>query len=413
MISLGENMSEVRSFFSRNRTVFSLGLVSILISSLVGLVSGVTLGYMTGLLEIVPALMLLITPAIGVRGSIFGAVGSRLGTAVHMGTFELSFKRGSVLRQNVETSIILTIVMAVVMGLFAKLAAIFMGIESISLHEFVFISVMGGTLSSLILILVNIVVAVTGFKHDWDLDNISAPIITATGDIVTMPMLFGTTLLVLNPHFTDYLLLFFSIIFSVIAIILVAYVILKKKDEVRRIFIQSIPTLLIFIIIEIIAGSLINNELQSFIALPALLIMVSPFLGSSNSLGGILTSRFSSYLHMGLLRPKALPGKLAFENFAITYVFGIFAFTLIGVATFVVGGLLGMQSPPLSTMIVLSLIAGMISTTILSILAYYLSIATFRMSLDPDDHTIPLITSMIDVFGVVAFVATILLLGLA
>ena len=65
---------------------------------MVGLVSGVTLGYMTDLLEIVPALMLLITPAIGVRGSIFGAVGSRLGTAVHMGTFELSFKRGSVLR---------------------------------------------------------------------------------------------------------------------------------------------------------------------------------------------------------------------------------------------------------------------------------------------------------------------------
>lgn len=142
-------MSEVRSFFSRNRTVFSLGLVSILISSMVGLVSGVTLGYMTDLLEIVPALMLLITPAIGVRGSIFGAVGSRLGTAVHMGTFELSFKRGSVLRQNVETSIILTVVMAVIMGLFAKLAAIIMGIESISLHEFIFISVMGGTLSSL------------------------------------------------------------------------------------------------------------------------------------------------------------------------------------------------------------------------------------------------------------------------
>ena len=139
---------------------------------------------------------------------------------------------------------------------------------------------MGGTLSSLVLIFINIVVAVTGFKHDWDLDNISAPIITATGDIVTMPMLFGTTLLVLNPHFTDSLFLFFSIVFIAVAVILVAYVILKKKDEVRRIFIQSIPTLLIFIIVEIIAGSLINNELESFIALPALLIMVSPFLGS-------------------------------------------------------------------------------------------------------------------------------------
>lgn len=199
-------MSEMRSFFFRNKTVFSLGFVSILISSLVGLVSGVTLGYMTDLLAIVPALMLLITPAIGVRGSIFGAVGSRLGTAVHMGTFELSFKKGSVLRQNVETSIILTIVMAVVMGAFAKLAAIVMGIESISLHEFIFISVMGGTLSSLVLIVINVIVAVTGFKHDWDLDNISAPIITAAGDIVTMPMLFATTLLVINPHMHDWLI---------------------------------------------------------------------------------------------------------------------------------------------------------------------------------------------------------------
>ncbi|WP_400259665.1 magnesium transporter [Candidatus Methanomassiliicoccus intestinalis] len=406
-------MSEMRSFFFRNKTVFSLGFVSILISSLVGLVSGVTLGYMTDLLAIVPALMLLITPAIGVRGSIFGAVGSRLGTAVHMGTFELSFKKGSVLRQNVETSIILTIVMAVVMGAFAKLAAIVMGIESISLHEFIFISVMGGTLSSLVLIVINVIVAVTGFKHDWDLDNISAPIITAAGDIVTMPMLFATTLLVINPHMHDWLIVIFSIIFVIVAVMLILYVLLKKKDEVRRIFVQSIPTLLIFIIIEIVAGSLINNELESFIALPALLIMVSPFLGSSNSLGGILTSRFSSYLHMGLLRPKAIPGKLAFENFAITYVFGIFAFVLIGVATFTVSGFLGMESPPLATMIALSLIAGMISTTILCVLAYYLSILTFRLSLDPDDHSIPLITSMIDVFGVVAFVATILLLGLA
>ena len=64
-------------------------------------------------------------------------------------------------------------------------------------------------------------------------------------------------------------------------------------------------------------------------------------------------------------------------------------------------------------MIALSLIAGMISTTILCVLAYYLSILTFRLSLDPDYHSIPMITSMIDVFGVVAFVATILLLGLA
>ena len=50
------------------------------------LIAGLTLGGITGTLERLPGLLVLIPAAIAVRGTIFGAMGSRLGTAIHTGT---------------------------------------------------------------------------------------------------------------------------------------------------------------------------------------------------------------------------------------------------------------------------------------------------------------------------------------
>jgi mgtE-like transporter len=99
---------KIISFFTRHRATFSLGFIALMISSLGDLAAGATLGYMTDTLALLPGLMVLIPAAIGMRGNIFGALGSRLGTAMHVGTFELSMRRGSMLRQNLEASLVLT-----------------------------------------------------------------------------------------------------------------------------------------------------------------------------------------------------------------------------------------------------------------------------------------------------------------
>jgi len=79
--------SRIRGFFGRNRSVFTLGFIGLVISSIGDLAAGATLGFMTDTLALLPGLMILIPPAIGMRGNIFGALGSRLGTAMHVGTF--------------------------------------------------------------------------------------------------------------------------------------------------------------------------------------------------------------------------------------------------------------------------------------------------------------------------------------
>jgi len=83
-------------------------LVALTLSTVASFVAGLTLASITGTLASLPGLLVLIPAAVGMRGTIFGAIGARLGTASAAGTFEANLRRGGVLAQNVEVSFITT-----------------------------------------------------------------------------------------------------------------------------------------------------------------------------------------------------------------------------------------------------------------------------------------------------------------
>lgn len=264
----------VRTFFSNNRTVFTMGFSALMISSTADILAGVTLGAMTNTLELLPGLMVLIPPAIGMRGNIFGALGSRLGTSMHIGTFELSLRKGSILRQNMEASLILTMLISFLMGVLAYLLSHALGLVHISVQQFIFISVFGGVLAGLVLLVVNVIVATLGFRRNWDIDNISAPLLTAAGDIVTLPMLFVAALIVLHVQ-GDLMGLFYDlmmVLFLVITLLLVFVAVRRREAETKRIFMQSAPVLAICTLLDLGAGITIEDQLVHLVAFPALLV---------------------------------------------------------------------------------------------------------------------------------------------
>ncbi|OPY31293.1 MAG: Divalent cation transporter [Methanomassiliicoccales archaeon PtaU1.Bin124] len=401
-------------FISRHRATFSLGFVALMISSLGDLVAGATLGYMTDTLALLPGLMVLIPPAIGMRGNIFGALGSRLGTSMHVGTFELSLRKGGILRNNMEASLVLTLIISLLMGILAKIICEAFGVSSIPVEQFIFISVFGGVLAGLALLVINIVVADIGFRRQWDIDNISAPIITAAGDIITLPMLFLAAIIVMDGGKVAEWAVEGVAIVSIILSVALAYRSYRmEKSETRRIIMHSLPVLAICIVLDVFAGLTIEQQLGALVTLPVILVMIPPFLEDANALGGILTSRLSSMLHMGTLEPDRLPRRMALENFAIIYIFSIYVFTLVGLSAYLVGTLLGLASPPLFDLLALSLFSGLITVTVLNIISYYVAVTSFRFRLDPDDHSIPFTSSAIDFVGAGALMLGLVLLGLA
>jgi mgtE-like transporter len=365
---------------------------------------------MTGALESLPALILLITPAIGMRGNIFGAMGSRLGTALHTGMFSASLKPYSILSQNIYASMINTVLISFALGLMAWGVALLLKIESIGLVEFVLISMIGGIISSFFVLLITVGVAVTGHKRGWDIDNMSAPIITAAGDMVTLPALFLAVILIGGNSSGYHTILF--ILFGVLAAACLLLTIRSGFDIMRGIIYESVPMLLIAGFMSTLAGLIINSRLEGFLMLPALLVMVPLFLEDNNALGGILTSRLSSMLHTGMFDPGMFPGKQIIPNFLLIYIYSLVVFPLVGVSAYAASILIGIGSPGIGSMIFISTSAGLIAVTIVNLVGYYVAITAHKLRLDPDNHSIPMMSSIVDASGAMCLVAVLMLVGM-
>ena len=386
------------------------GFFSLSIMSLMSLIAGVVLGMMIDILQALPGLFLLITPAIGMRGNIFGAMGSRLGTALHTGMFSTSLNNNSILTQNIYASMINTILISFALGMIAWLFAMLLRIESIGIVEFVLISMIGGIISSIFVLLITVGVAVMGYKRDWDIDNISAPIITAAGDMITLPALFIAIILIGNESSNFHNILF--ILFAILAVLNILVTIISKLDIMKRIIYESIPVLLLAGVMSTAAGIIINSKLEGFLALPALLVMVPLFLEKNNALGGILTSRLSSMLHTGLFNPGILPGKEILPNVLLIYIYSIVIFPLVGVMAFAVSVLMKIETPSLVNMVFISTAAGFIAIAVVNVIGYYIAVSAYKLRLDPDNHCIPMMSSIIDAFSAICLVGMIMVVGI-
>ena len=128
--------------------------------------AGLVLGSITGTLEKLPGLLVLIPASVGMRGTIFGAMGARFGTGVAAGIFEPTLRRGSLLARNVVVGILSALLTSFYLAAVAKLVASAFADEAvISFWDLVTISVVGGVLASLIALVFTVGIAVLSFRQ--------------------------------------------------------------------------------------------------------------------------------------------------------------------------------------------------------------------------------------------------------
>ena len=402
-------LAAIFGYWRAERTTLRQGFVGLWISSGGDLIAGFALGVMTHRLNALPGLLILVPAAIGMRGNIFGAVGSRLGTSIHAGLFRVTRERSGVLYQNVYASLMLSISTSAFLAVAARVVSSATGLRSISVWDFFVISVVGGVFSSVVVLTLTVLLARMGYERDWDLDSIAAPVITFMGDTVTLPALYAASFLVLkHPH-----VITVSIGIALAVLCLAAFVAaLRSKMPVSsRIFRESIVVLALAGTMDILAGTVVQHRINRFNALPALLVLIPPFLEDAGALGSIAAARLASKLHLGAIRPKLMPERLALLDITLLAPFALSVFTLVGISSDLIARASGLATPGLLKMVEISLLAGYIATVGAAVLAYATAVATFRFGLDPDNHGVPMVTSSIDLFGMFALVGTVVLLG--
>jgi mgtE-like transporter len=400
-------IGRVFAYWRAERRTIGQGFVALVISSLGSLIAGVALGSITGTLERLPGLMVMVPAAIGMRGNIFGALGSRLGTSIHSGMYAPTREREGILYQNVYAVTVLTFAISLLEGALAKTLTVAFGVTSIGMLDFVVIAIVGAVLSSVVVGGFTIALSRGAYRRGWDLDSVAGPLITAAGDMVTVPAMFLATFLVglawVTPAIAGAAL--------VVTIVLTIRGLSTDLDTTRRILRESLPILAVAGTVDILAGLMVEARLREFLVLPALLVLIPPYLEGEGALGAILSSRLASKLHLGAIAPRLVPESLAWLDASIVIMFSLVNSVLTGIAAHFAAHLIGLDSPGLLDMIGITLVAGLIATVPVVVVAYYTAVATFRLGLDPDNHGIPMITSSMDFVGVISLVVALLAFG--
>jgi mgtE-like transporter len=397
------------AYLRSERRTLRQGFVALLLGALTSFVAGITLANITGTLRELPGLLILIPAVLGMRGTIFGAIGARLGTSTHAGMFEVSRDRAGVLRQNMFVGITSTLYSSLYLAALAKLAALAFNLPSISFFKFVTISVVGGVLDSAIILFLTIFLSILSFRRGYDLDAVSTPVVTAAADMTTVPLLYLATFITKVGWLNDVLAIL-GIVFGLYALARHA---LTDLPIAKRIFFEMASVIILTPLLDILAGTLVEARLDRFTSLPGLLLLVPPFVATAGSLGGILSSRLSSKLQLGLISARGMPEVLAYLDASLIVAFGVVAFAFMGALGLGYSIIAGKAYPGAITMLFGTLLAGIMALAIAIPVSYYIAVGTTRRGWDPDNFCVPWITSVMDLSGVIVFLSALAIFGVS
>ncbi|MFP4633084.1 MAG: magnesium transporter [Halobacteriales archaeon] len=163
------------------------------------------------------------------------------------------------------------------------------------------------------------------------------------------------------------------------------------------------PLLVVLSLAEMASGMVLEDLKEVYVTYPTLLVLVPVMIGMGGNLGAILSSRLSTALHLGTLDfrwdDRVIRTNVVAISMLAATAFVALGFLAYGLSTLPyvdVGG--GMS---LGDTLSISVVSGGLLTVLVVALSLTATYVSYRLGVDPDDTTIPVVTNGCDILGVV------------
>jgi len=393
----------IKENIRKSSKIIKEGFFALIIAILIELFAGVFLGGIKDLFFTLPGLMVIIPATRASCGNIFSSIGSRISTRMHTGEINLvEFKniyKDPIIKKNRIVSIIQTLNISFLIALIGYIIGKVFKFKMMPFQDLIMISMTTGILANIILRHYTVFIASKSFERGWDPDNISTPLIAAFGDLVTIPILFFASIFCsfIKGYNTAYVILL--LVFISASVLSLIYGLTKKN--LADTIIQSLPVLMICIIITIVSGIVLEYNINMItVVYLVILIAVPSFSTWGGNLGGVFASRMISSLYTGMtIKFRFLPSFDAVKGF-FPYIFLSICISLVlSIILHIISFIFGISSPGFSNLFYICVITGMIISLISLLISYLLIYLSWQFGLDPDNIVIPLIASIMDVIG--------------
>lgn len=166
-----------------------------------------------------------------------------------------------------------------------------------------------------------------------------------------------------------------------------------------------VPLLVLLSILQMVSGTVLETFEEQLLENPSLLVLVPVMIGTAGNLGSIMCARLSTQLHLGTLEfsptnPDIRANVGAVMGLAAT------VFVLLGFASWGIGRALG-GTLGLSTLLFITVVSGMLLAVWVVLVSTVSVYGSWRLGVDPDDATIPIVTNVCDITGVLILFAVV------
>lgn len=168
--------------------------------------------------------------------------------------------------------------------------------------------------------------------------------------------------------------------------------------SIRRMVTTMVPLLAALSVLQMASGTVLETFEQTLLTNPSLLVLVPVQIGTAGNLASIMCSRLSTQLHLGTFELDPANQQVRANTIAV---FGLAAtvFGLVGIAAWAIGTAFG-GGLSLPEVLTISLVSGMLLALLVVVLSLASVTASYRLGYNPDDTTIPIVTNLCDVSGV-------------
>ena len=172
--------------------------------------------------------------------------------------------------------------------------------------------------------------------------------------------------------------------------------------ETESIVTNMFPLLVVLCIIVLWAGITLEDAEELLEQYGLLAVMVPTMVDMGGNLGAILSSRLSTRFHLGTTEID-LKDRVLWANIAAVLGLAATIFTALAFGAWAIGQVIG-AALPLSTLLIISLTSGMAVAVIAIIASVFATYGSYKLGVDPDDTTIPIVTNVVDVCGMIIFI---------
>lgn len=181
----------------------------------------------------------------------------------------------------------------------------------------------------------------------------------------------------------------------------------EQRDDwsTRTMVATMVPLLAGLSVLQMVSGGVLEAYEDVLIENPSLLILVPVQIGTAGNLGSIMCARLSTQLHLGTFE-LSTSNRDVRANSGAVLALGATVFVLVGFAAWAIGTALG-GTLTLVQVMTISLVSGMILSVFVVVFSLLSVSISYRMGYNPDDTTIPVVTNVCDITGVLILFAVV------